>query len=809
MSWENLFECRRAQARDSFVLPGTEPQYAPDQSFDTEHILLDLTLDIAKKTLSGTCALSLVSVNDDASVLELDAVSFKLESVKSAGKAVRHKYDGKKIRVELDKPLRVGERLDLTVAYGVTKPKLGLYFVGPDRSYKDKPVQVWTQGEDEYARYWFPCQDAPQDRVTTELIVRVPEGFTAVSNGRLERHEKDGKTELFHWKQEIPHATYLVTLAVGKFAEIKDKWRDVPVLYYCQPGREDDARRAFGKTPAMMEFFSEKIGVPYAYPKYAQVAAVDFIYGGMENTSATTQTALTLHDERAHLDFSSDPLVAHELAHQWFGDLLTCRTWAHAWLNESFATYFEALFQEHDKGRDEFIHELAQNAESYLDEDKGHYRRPIVSNNYKQPSDLFDRHLYEKGSLVLHMLRVQLGDRDFWKAVHAYVEDNKGRTVETSDLVSAVRRATGRNMDRFFDQWVYKAGHPEYQARYWWDPAKKEAVLRVKQTHGITPETPLFCVPVVFAFRGKWGEKRFTKTVDGKSQIYRFKLPSEPELILFDPDHTVLKRLEFPLPDAMKVRRLTDDPHPMGRVEAAQSLGQTGGADAEKALSQALFREKTWYVQGEIAKALAQLRTPEALKALRRALKELKHPKARRLLLAALGNVRDEELLSHVRSTFREEESYYAEGAALRSLAQGGDPSAWKLIEETLETPSWNEVLAGAALEASAAFRTERALALLKRYSAYGHFFPLRLTAVRGLAQVGKGREDVRKHLLSLTKDPFVLVQLAAVRALRDVGDERAANPIQRLASGDLDGRLKRTAEEVAAKLKESDGDGK
>jgi aminopeptidase N len=210
----------------------------------------------------------------------------------------------------------------VSIEYKVVRPPLGLHFIGPDRGYPDKPRQVWTQGEDEFARYWFPCHDAPHDRTTTEMIVRVPRGFTAISNGRLVRKAARGREALFHWKQEIPHATYLVTLAVGEFSEIKETWRGKPVLYYVPKGREDDARRAFGQTPKMMEFFSRKIGVPYAYPKYAQVAALDFIFGGMENTSATTQTALTLHDERAHLDFSSDPLVAHELAHQWFGDLL-------------------------------------------------------------------------------------------------------------------------------------------------------------------------------------------------------------------------------------------------------------------------------------------------------------------------------------------------------------------------------------------------------------------------------------------------------------------------------------------------------
>src|SRR4029077_13269285 len=232
----------------------------------------------------------------------------------------------------------------------------------------------------------FPCHDAPNERATTEVIATVPRGFTAVSNGRLLRKTGKGNTATFHWRQDIAHAPYLVTLAVGRFREIKDRWRNRPVTYYCEAGREADARRAFGKTPRMMEFFSRFIGVPYPYAKYAQVAAADFIYGGMENTSATTQTDSALLDQRVSIDYSSDELVAHELAHQWFGDYLTCKDWSHAWLNESFATYFDALFKRFDKGEDEFLYALRGNAEAYFAEDKEHYRRPISTNVFKRPS---------------------------------------------------------------------------------------------------------------------------------------------------------------------------------------------------------------------------------------------------------------------------------------------------------------------------------------------------------------------------------------------------------------------------------------
>lgn len=787
-----------------FTLKGSESHYAPDRACDTEHIRLDVRLDFSAKSLAGTCDTVLRAIADGTEAMVFDAVEFRVFKVRVDGKTASYDYDKKKLTVRFPRPLRAGQRATVSVDYKVVRPPLGLHFVGPDRGYPSKPRQAWTQGEDEFARYWFPCHDAPQDRTTTEMIVRVPRGFTAISNGRLVRKVQRGRETLFHWKQEIPHATYLVTLAVGEFAEIKDTWRGKPVQYFVPRGAEDDARRAFGKTPAMMEFFSRKIGVPYAYPKYAQVAALDFIFGGMENTSATTQTALTLHDERAHLDFSSDPLVAHELAHQWFGDLLTCRDWSHAWLNESFATYFEALFTEFDKGADEFALELHNNGEIYFEEDRDHYRRPICTKIYKQPSDLFDRHLYEKGSRVLHMLRYLLGDAGFWKSMNVYVSDNRGRVVETRQLLDAIEKATGKNMSRFFDQWVYGAGHPEYKIRYWWDPRAKEAVVRVIQSQATNNETGLFALPAVFSFRTAHGEKRFTETVEKRSHLFRFKLDGEPTLVLFDPDHWILKKVDFPKSEDQWIRQLTVDPSVLGRAEAARALGKVGGPAATAALATALPVEKFWHVQGEIAQALGQIRTPAAVDALLRAHRGVAHPKARRAVIAALGEVKTPEVRAALSESAGSEKSYFAHTQALRSLAKQGDPEIRPLLENALRQDSWNDVIRSGALEAFTALRPTDIVSVLKKHTAYGVPHTRRMAAIRCLAQVGAGRDDVRKHLQGLLQDEYLLVQLAAVRALTQIGDERAIPALEDLTHGHRDGRLIRTAEEAVTKLKKN-----
>jgi aminopeptidase N len=787
-----------------FTLSGAKPHYAPDKTFDTRHIRLELELDFARKALSGRCITTLTAVADDASTMVFDAVDFQNVRVSASRGPVKQEYAGRQLKLTWSKPVPRGTTVDVTIAYRVVRPKLGLHFVGPDRADPKKPRQAWTQGEDEYNRYWFPCHDAPHTRTTTETLITVPEPYTAVSNGALLKTVRNPrkKTRMFHWKHNVPHSPYLVSLAVGEFSEIRDRWKNVPVLYFCPPGREEDARRAFSKTPKMIDFFSKRLGVPYPYAKYSQVAAMDFIYGGMENTSATTQTALTLHDERAHLDFSSDPLVAHELAHQWFGDLVTCKDWSHAWLNESFATYFEALFKEYDLGHEEFMYELRGNADAYFSEDRERYRRPIVTRVYKNTNDLFDRHLYEKGSIVLHMIRSLLGDKAFWRSMNTYLRRHKTRSVETINLLDAIQDATGKNMRPFFDQWVFKAGHPEYKVRTWWDARAAKAFVRVLQTHATNEETGLFSMPVTFAFRVGQTEKRFTETVDKKEHLFSFKLSGPPNLVLFDPDHVILKKLNFTKPEAMWMVQLVHDPHVLGRVDAAKALGHLGGPKAVRALALALLQEKFWGVQVEIAGALGQTGSMEAMDALLEGLRQVNHPKVRRAIFEGLSHYSNARVLAEVQAVYEREPSYFAEAEAIRTLGKMRSPDVLGLLKELAKRPSWNDVLRSAALDAVAALRLPESAEILIAHTRPLYSSSARITAVRGLAGLAHGRDDIQQQLIRLLADPYLMVKMAAVRALGGSADERAVSALMVYTQGDWDGRLKRAAEEAVRKIR-------
>ncbi|MCW5805276.1 MAG: M1 family metallopeptidase, partial [Deltaproteobacteria bacterium] len=539
-----------------FAFPGTRPRYAPDRIVDLQHIALVLDVDPRVRTLSGTATLRAAVVAPNTRAVELDAVELAIDGVRVDGKDAAYRHDGRRLRVELARPAAAGAELVIAVAYHGT-PRRGLYFIAPDDGYPRKPLQVWTQGQDEDSRYWFPCVDTPNQKATSEVVVTVPASMFALSNGVLVSDRTEGDRRTLAWRLDVPHSCYLVTLAVGDFAAIETRWRDVPVVYYVERGREAAAERTLARTPEMLELFSTKFGVTYPYPRYAQVFVADFIFGGMENTSATTLTDTILIDERASLDYDIDALVAHELAHQWFGDLVTCRDWGEGWLNEGFATYAEYIWREHHEGRDAADLELDEWGEMYFGEDANRYRRTIATKLYDEPIDIFDHHLYEKGGRVLHMLRALLGDDAFYRALAHYLDKHRHGVVESRDLARAVEDATGKNVDWFFSQWVIDgAGHPELEVELRWDADRELAVVTVEQVQRVEGRTPLFRIPMRVRFRAGGRDVDVPIEIVEKKHVFHLRLEREPEQAIFDPGKVLLSATKTDKPEPMWIAEL-------------------------------------------------------------------------------------------------------------------------------------------------------------------------------------------------------------------------------------------------------------
>ncbi len=792
-----------------FAFPGTRPRYAPDRVVDIQHIALALDVDPAKRTVAGTATLRAAALAPTKAV-ELDAVELTIDKVSANGRPAVFRHDGKKLRVELPAALTAGADLVLAIDYKGA-PRRGLYFIGPDDGYPDKPTQVWTQGQDEDSRYWFPCFDSPHEKATTELEVRVPASMFALSNGVLVSDKTTGGKRTLHWRLDVPHSCYLITLAIGDFATIETRWRELPVVYYVQRGREAEAQRTLERTPQMLEVFSTKFGVAYPYPRYSQVFVADFIFGGMENTSATTLTDTILLDERAAIDYDVDALVSHELAHQWFGDLVTCRDWGEGWLNEGFATYSEYIWREHHEGRDAADLELEEWAETYFGEDANRYRRTIATKLYDEPIDIFDHHLYDKGGRVLHMLRDVLGDDAFWKALAHYLGKHRHGLVESRDLARAVEDATGKVVDWFFSQWVIDgAGHPELDIGIAWDPETRVASVRVEQQQRADSKTPLFRLPTRMRFRVGDKDVDLPFEITEPKQTFRFELAAEPSQSIFDPGRVLLARRTIDKPEPVWLEELAHATLAIDRAAAAQALAKRGGPAAEKALATAIEKDKFWAVRGSAALGLAQIRTVSARDRLIKRLDAEVHPRARRIIARALGEfVHDQAAAGALAKVVSKgDASYFVEAEACLALGKTRTPRAGELLRAAASRESFTDVIRQHAYRGLAEARDDGALGLLVDGTKWGRPSQGRRAAAGALAILMRGRRDreardVRERVELLLVDRDFRVQAAAIEALAVIGDPAAIPALQRLVDRELDGRLRRRSKEVIRDLGE------
>jgi aminopeptidase N len=793
-----------------FAFPGTRPRYAPDRVVDIQHIALQLDVDPAKRQVSGTATLRGMVIAPNTRVIELDAVELMIEKVMVSAKAAAWRHDGKRLRVELASPLPAGAELTLAIEYKGA-PRRGLYFVAPDEAYPHKPLQVWTQGQDEDSRYWFPCVDTPSEKATSEVKVTVPASLFALSNGVLVSDKTSGGKRTLHWRLDVPHSCYLITLAVGDFGTIETKWRDMPVVYYVERGREEAAERTLARTPQMLELFSQRFGVPYPYPRYAQVFVADFIFGGMENTSATTLTDTILIDERAAIDYDIDSLVAHELAHQWFGDLVTCRDWGEGWLNEGFATYSEYIWREHHEGRDAADLELEEWADAYFGEDSGRYRRTIATKLYDEPIDIFDHHLYEKGGRVLHMLRNVLGDDAFWKTLAHYLGKHRHGVVESRDLARAVEDATGRVLDWFFSQWVIDgAGHPELDVNVRWDPESQLATVSVEQTQKVEGRTPLFRLPTKIRFRVGDKDVDVPLEIAEHKHVFHVRLDGEPSQAIFDPGRVLLAARTIDKPEPVWIAELAGATLAIDRSVAAIALAKRGGPAAEAALIAALEKDKFWAVRGTAALALGTLRTPSARDRLIKRLKTEVHPRARRSIARALGDFVHDATAAAALATIvdKGDASYFVEAEACLALGRTRTARAGELLRKASTRESFTDVIRQHAYRGLAEARDDSALGLLVDGTKWGHPTQGRRAAAGALALLMRGRRDreardVRERVELLLVDKDFRVQAAAIEALAVMGDAGAIPALRRMIDRELDGRLRRRGKEVIRDLGE------
>jgi len=827
----------------NFELPGDRAQYAPDRPADVKHVRLDIALDFERETVSGTVYTTLSALYEEVNTVSFDAVELHVERVTLAGREQEFSTDDKKLLVTLDRPYTHGEEFTLAVEYHA-KPRAGLHFMKPVPEDPTRPVHAWTFGQPRYHSYWFPCHDAPNDRATTEIVVTVPARFQTISNGKLLEVIDNGATKTHHWLHDIPHAAYLVSLVVGDFAVIEDSYKGIPVTYYIRSDRKDDAPLYMGKTPEMMRFFSEYTGVEYPYSKYAQTV-VEIYTGAMEHTSATTHSFSLVPDQKAALDFDLVPIVAHELAHQWFGDLVTCRDWPNGWLNEGFATYFEQLWGEHDQGSDYFKLSMLHDKKAYLAEDS-RYRRPIVYHVYYSDGfELFDRHMYQKGGWVLHMLRHQLGEKTFRRGINAYLNRYREREVITADLERTLEEVTGRSLALFFQQWVYSGGYPAFEVNYAWDNEHRMAKVRIKQTQKVDDLTPCFVAPVDLAFTVPISDKAAkdehtteTRAVslcvvvgeDGQAeQTFYVPLEREPVMVRFDPDGWLLKTLKFERSNSRLRYQLAHDPDVLGRIEAAEALGEQEDEESVKALAHSLLNDAFWGVRVAAAEALASIGSEQAQDVLLQALTRLdarEFSRVRAAIAEALGNYAQptrpelaQRSATALASVFEAGDvSYLVEMATAYALGRTRTAGAVEQLVKHIDRPSWMNRVQGSIFAGLAATGEDRVVEIIAPYLNDPTRHPtLRLAAARGFNVLAQNRhlysEEARQRAVTalieaVEHDSWRPVRAASARALQQFGEERAISALESAASRELETAVQRVMRVAAHSLRSGDKTG-
>ena len=773
------FPCRETHADASLKPPFDGPvRFQRTIPVDFLHLRAEVSFDWEKEEVTGRVHHRFRSFRDSFRTLVLDAVDISFTEVRDrSGRTLKYRAFDDRIEIDLAEPLSAGQEGELTISYRC-RPRKGIYFVSPIAEYPDRPKQVWTQGEAEEARHWLPCFDSPAERLTTELLVTVPEEMDVLSNGvRQPEVKREDGLRTVHWKQEQEHVVYLICFAAGKYEKLTDSWDGIPVTSWHYPGGADRARLSFELTADMLEFFSERFG-RYPWPKYDQIVVRDFVVGGMENTSATILTDKTLHRPEDEPHVSSRGLVAHELAHQWFGDLVTCRDWAHIWLNESFASFSAPLYTERHLGRPDAQMERLGQAHSYQREDRDRYRRPIACRTYKSPNNMFDRHTYPKGARVLEMLRQMLGDADFFRSIRSYLDRHRFQSVETQQLRRAMEDVTGESLGWFFDQWIHHGGHPEIRLRQEYDAEKRKLTLQVTQTQKVDDLTPLFRLPVEIGIFFSGGEVQKEEVrIERQEETLSFSVPARPSFVRFDRRSVLLMELEHGKPRGEWLHQLRGDPDTLGRLDAAVALGklleQSGDPVALEGLIERLFTEPFWGARRAVAGALGSGGGETAVKALRRCLGDDKDGRVREQAARSLGRLGLSSALGDLETIFRKGSNDWVRTACLRSYHQIDAEASRRLAREALAIPSHREMIRSAAIDILESLEDRESVGKLIELARPGAPRPVRRRAIRALGRLGQDNEEVTRALLSQIDDPHRSTRRAVFVGLGKLGGQR------------------------------------
>nr|WP_294900506.1 M1 family metallopeptidase [uncultured Pedobacter sp.] len=686
----------QAQQIQSDSLQSNQSIYraTPEKINDLVNTKLDVKFDYKKAYLYGKAWITLKPHFYPTDSLTLDAKGMDIKNVSIVNgniiSPLKYKYDSLEVKINLGKTYKSSESYTIYIAYtskpnefkakgsaAITDAK-GLYFINPDSSIKAKPVQIWTQGETEGSSVWFPTIDKPNQKTTEEISMTVLDKYVTLSNGALISQKKNADgTRTDTWKMDKPHSPYLFMMAVGDFKVYHDKYKNIPVDYYLEPAYAPYAKDIFGKTPEMIDFYSKKLGIEYPWNKYAQIVVRDYVSGAMENTTATLHGAYVQQTKRELLDGSAgEETIAHELFHQWFGDYVTTESWSNLTVNESFANFSEILWFEHSKGKDFADAHNYEDMQAYLSSPDAK-NKDLVRFHYKDKEDMFDVVTYNKGGRILNMLRNYLGEDAFFRGLNLYLKTNALGNGEAHQLRLALEQVSGRDLNWFFNQWYFGAGHPNLNISYKWDENSKTETVYLAQTQ----KENVFKLPMkIDVYEG--GKKvRHNYWMTNRTDSISFKLNSKPNLVNVDADKILLTEKTDNKTIEEFAFQYKNAPLYVDRLEAIQAANKDIKEKAGQDILIAALKDPYFGLRVE---AINNLKLDNA---------ELK-----KMILPTIINIAKTDSSTLVRA------------AAIESLANLQDKAYMTLFMDALKNPSY--AIEGAALNAIAAIDIDKAKTL-------------------------------------------------------------------------------------------------
>ncbi len=659
---------------------------------DIIHTALDLKFDWEKEHVLGKATLTIKPWFYAVDKITLDAKDFDIHKINYAGQStpLKYEYDNERLTILLGKTIKRGEQYKLEIDY-IAKPAelggqggssaitsdQGLFFINPRNEDPEKPQQIWTQGETEWNSRWFPTTDKPNERCTQEMYLTVDDKYVTLSNGLLKSSQKNADgTRTDYWKMDMPHAPYLFMIAVGEFAVVKETWENIPLEYYVEPAYKADAKKIFAHTPEMLSFFSKITGVKYPWQKYSQVIVRDYVSGAMENTTGVIFGDFVQKTERELIDNHNDGIVAHEMFHHWFGDYVTCESWANLTMNEGFANYSEYLWFEHKYGREEADRHRRNEMNGYLGSVGQGGAHPLIHWGYNDKEDMFDAHSYNKGGLVLHMLRNLVGDEAFFAGLEKYLKDNALTAVEAHDLRLAFEEVTGQDLKWFFDQWFFASGHPQLKVSY--DLQPNQVAVTVEQTQNADEFPAIFILPFSIDIYTADGQStRHEVVLDSRKQTFNLPTAGQTALVNFDANRMLLAEIAEEQSTENYIFQYNNAPLYADKYEALSNLAEVE-TPAVKAVFAKALKDSFWEIRG-LAIRSTNKSDPAILTQIKSIAQFDVNSKVRAAALSTLGNTGMKEYQPLLEKAAKTEQAYPAVAAALGGLAEIDQEAALKM----------------------------------------------------------------------------------------------------------------------------------